>query len=217
MQTLAHRLDADIRTSTDQLIKLHGLDGRATDAVLTRLAEHYAEQAPLSEGKAAVLGGVLTGALAGLKADIVSGGLTMGGGLLAGGVLGALGAAGLARGYNLVRGVDKPSLAWAEAVLDELARSALLGYLAVVHYGRGRGDWSASEHPVFWQEAVAGALAPQQSALHVAWAEQEGEPLQAALQMLLEDACIDLLARLYPAALLPERSRRAPEVTASLR
>ena len=28
--------------STDRLIRLHGLDGRATDVVLTRLAEHYA-------------------------------------------------------------------------------------------------------------------------------------------------------------------------------
>ncbi|EWS53287.1 hypothetical protein X551_03916 [Methylibium sp. T29] len=94
MQALAERLDADVRASTDRLIHLHGLDGRATERVLTRLAEHYAVREPASEGKAAVLGGLLTGALAGLKADIATGGLTLGGGLLAGGVLGALGAAG---------------------------------------------------------------------------------------------------------------------------
>jgi len=216
MQRLAQRLDEDIRRSTDQLIKLHGLDGHATDVVLTRLAEHYAEQSPLSEGKAAVLGGVLTGALAGLKADIVTGGLTMGGGLLAGGVLGALGAVGLAKGYNLVRGVDKPMLTWTDAVLDELARSALLGYLAVVHYGRGRGDWSAAEHPAFWQEAVLRALAPLEAALHAAWAERGESRLQADLQVVLEDACLDLLARLYPAAVLPDRSPRTPRVTSSV-
>ena len=72
--------------------------------VLKRLADHYATSTHLSEGRAAVFGGLLTGALAGLKADVVTGGLTFGGGMIAGGVLGALGAAGLARGYNMVRG-----------------------------------------------------------------------------------------------------------------
>ena len=54
---------------------------------------------------------MVTGALMGLKADILSGGLTLGGGMLAGGVLGALGGAGLARGYNQVKGVETPQ-AW---------------------------------------------------------------------------------------------------------
>ena len=52
------------------------------------------------------------GALVGLKADLLSGGLTLGGGLLAGGLLGALGSAGLARCVNLVRGTESSSLAW---------------------------------------------------------------------------------------------------------
>ena len=70
------------------------------------MAKHVALKAPKSESKAAVWGGVLTGALMGLKADILSGGLTLGGGMLAGGVLGALGGAGLARGYNQVKGIE---------------------------------------------------------------------------------------------------------------
>src|SRR5262249_51941649 len=87
MQAPAERLDLDVRASTDNLLALPGLEGAAAGVVLTRLAEHFAVREPVSEGKAAVIGGVLTGALAGLKADIASGGLTMGGGLLAGGVL----------------------------------------------------------------------------------------------------------------------------------
>jgi hypothetical protein len=55
---------------------------------------------------AAIVGGLVSGALAGLGADLASGGLTLGGGLIAGSVLGALGAAGLAHGLNLVRGRD---------------------------------------------------------------------------------------------------------------
>src|SRR5204862_8249791 len=108
----------------------------------------------------------------GLKADIASGGMTFGAGLLAGGVLGALGGLGVARGFNLVRGTDRPSLAWTDAVLDELTRSALLGYLAVVHYGRGRGEWAESEHPAHWSEAVDAVLSSRRDTLHALWARR---------------------------------------------
>lgn len=202
MQALAERLDADIRVTTDQLIRLHGLDGHATDAVLLRLAEHFAERAPVSEGKAAVLGGIVTGALAGLKADILSGGLTLGGGLLAGGVIGALSAAGLTRGFNLVRGVDKPTLAWADNVLEELVHSALLGYLAIAHFGRGRGNWVASEHPASWPEHLSAVLAPHRKVLQSIWSRRSSDDargdLEVELQALLRTASIELLARLYP-------------------
>ena len=202
MQALAERLDADIRTTTDELIRLHGLDGQATDTVLTRLAQHFAVREPVSEGKAAVLGGLVTGALAGLKADIATGGLTLGGGLLAGGVIGALSAAGLARGFNLVRGVDAPTLAWADEVLDGLVPSALLGYLAVAHFGRGRGEWTASESPRFWSEHVNAALAPRRKALQAIWEQRTENGAQAGvrneLQALLRATSLDVFARLYP-------------------
>jgi hypothetical protein len=201
MQALAERLDVDVRTSTDRLIALHGLEGQAAGVVLTRLAEHFAVHEPLSESKAAVLGGIVTGALAGLKADIASGGLTMGGGLLAGGVLGALGAAGIARGYNLIRGVGEPTLAWAPPVLTELARSALLRYLAVAHYGRGRGKWSESEHPEFWGDAVSGVIERAGPELAEAWKKTEAEAITAALEAWLTRATAMLLDELYPGSM----------------
>ena len=202
MRALAERLDADIRDSTDRLIQLHGLQGRAAQVVLTRLAEHYAVETPVDEGRAAILGGLVAGSLAGLKADLASGGLTLGGGLLAGGLLGALGAAGLARGYNLVRGKDAASVTWSDEVLDGLAVSALLGYLAVAHYGRGRGDWSASEHPPHWEAVVRAALEPRRTALAALWARRAHRPdpkeLEPALERLLSEAARQALARLYP-------------------
>ncbi len=185
------------------MITLHGLDGQASAVVQQRLAEHFAAHEPVSEGKAAVVGGMVSGALVGLKADILSGGLTLGGGLLAGGVLGALGAMGLARGYNQLRGVGKPTLAWSDAVLDELARSALLTYLAVAHFGRGRGDWAASEHPRVWSATVDEVLVERQSALQRAWATRataSPESMRAALDAVLAEATRALLLRLYPQA-----------------
>ncbi len=211
MQRLAQRLDADVRSSTDALIALHQLDGNgnrdASKTVLTqlsRLAEHVALKAPQSEGKAALWGGVVTGALMGLKADILSGGLTLGGGMLAGGVLGALGAAGLARGYNQVKGIATPTLAWTPQVLDDLTRSALLGYLAVAHFGRGRGEWTEVQPPAFWVERIEAALAPQWVKLHAIW-EKSSETAakadaQAELQTILMQTSQSVLESLYPEA-----------------
>jgi len=201
MRALAARLDRDILTSSDHLIALHGLDGHASAEILTRLADHYAVRERLSEGKSAALGGVITGALAGLKADLASGGLTFGAGLLVGGVLGALGAAGLARGYNLVRGAGVTTITWTDAVLDDLAVSALLGYLAVAHYGRGRGDWAPSEYPAHWQDTVAAAFTQQQAFSH-AWSLRGDtdalDRIAAALREALAALTNDVLQRLYP-------------------
>ena len=172
MAALAERLDASIRANTEALIRLHQLDGRATGEVLAQLARHFALRLPHSEGKAALWGGLVTGALAGLKADLLSGGLTMGGGLLAGGVLGALGAAGAVRGVNKLRGLSQPMISWDDSVLTALLRSALLGYLAVAHHGRGRGDWQPSEPPAAWGEVVDAVLASQQAALQRVWQQR---------------------------------------------
>jgi GTP-binding protein EngB required for normal cell division len=210
MHRLAQRLDADVRSSTDALIALHQLEGSASKTVLTQLArfaEQVALKAPKSEGKAALWGSVVTGALMGLKADILSGGLTLGGGMLAGGVLGALGGAGLARGYNHVKGVDTSSLAWTPDALDELTRSALLTYLAIAHFGRGRGEWTEVEPPAFWVERIEAALAPQWAELHTIWAKvaiATAEPTssyaQTKLQAMLLQATQGVLQSLYPEA-----------------
>ena len=213
MTALALRLDAELRRSTDALIALHGLHGRASAEVLAFLAHDFARREPLPEGQAALWGGAVTGALAGLLADVASGGLTLGGGLLAGGVLGALGAAGAAHGVNRIRGLSQPLLVWDDKVLDGLLPAALLAYLAVAHHGRGRGDWQASEPPPAWGEAVNGVLAERADAIAELWhsrkrwlAEDEaalarrGEDLRLQVAALLAEACVALLARLYPEA-----------------
>ncbi|MCU0805746.1 MAG: DUF3482 domain-containing protein [Burkholderiales bacterium] len=205
MQRLAERLDADIRGTTDRLIAANGLEGRAAAEVLARMAGDYAVRERMSEGKAAVVGGLVSGALSGLAADVAAGGLTFGAGMLTGGLLGALGAAGLARGYNLVRGAKETTVCWSDEFLDGLFSSALLRYLAVAHYGRGRGEWAAAEYPPFWREEVAKVVESRRGALAAIWSERGGEcdtvRLAATLQRELAAAALDLLERLYPGAL----------------
>lgn len=207
MASLAERLDADLRQSTQALIEWHGLDGRAGHDVMSRLAQHYAVRQPLDAGAAALWGGAVTGALAGLKADLASGGLTLGGGLLVGGVLGALSAAGAVHGVNKIRGLAQPQVAWDNAVLAGLLANALLGYLAIAHHGRGRGAWVATEPPPRWLAAVQAVLAERQDAVAELWQQRQAllkaesldpQALQMLLAALLHDACAVLLARLYP-------------------
>ena len=137
----------------------------------------------LGEGRAALVGGVVTGALAGLKADLLSGGMTMGAGLITGGVIGALGAAGMAKGLNVVRGTDRSFAVWDEAALEPIAQGLLQRYLQRAH-------GLSAEAAV--AQAAAG-LATQHAALADLWRgrqrrllnEGEAEQLSKQLQPLL--------------------------------
>ncbi|MES2991348.1 MAG: GTPase domain-containing protein [Pseudomonadota bacterium] len=227
-KALAARLDEEVRANTAELIALHGLEGRAQGEILTRLATHFETRLRMDEGKAALWGGVVSGALVGLKADVLSGGLTLGGGLLAGGLLGALGAAGLARCVNLVRGTERSYVAWNAEALDQLLEAALLRYLAVAHFGRGRGEWAQGESPAHWREVVQRALAPLREPLAVIWQERdaradvrseaatapadETEPLiAAALVPIVTEASTAALRSLYPdAPALGESAQTTP-------
>ena len=226
-QALAQRLDAESRANTAELIRLHGLAGQAEAQIHARLTTHYEMRLRLDEGKAALWGGAVTGALAGLKADILSGGLTMGGGLLAGGLLGALGAAGLARCVNLVRGTDRSWLSWNAQALDQMVEAALLRYLAVAHFGRGRGEWALGESPSHWKDVIDSALASQRAAIAVVWAgrdtrDSEGvdpqsqQQLSASLESILRRAGLAALRLLYPdIAELHDRPEADPDEVVS--
>jgi len=213
MVAMAQRLDAGLRASMDALIAIHGLEGKAAGDVLARLSTSVTTDAPVSEGKAAVVGGVLSGALSGLVADLATGGMTLGAGMLAGGLLGALGGAGLARGYNVARGTEATTIRWSEPFLDGLVQAALLRYLAVAHYGRGRGEWTETEYPPFWRDVVARHVDACRDALADAWrARAGGEPAAIAAPLRSALACVALavLRELYPGTLEPAATESIP-------
>ncbi len=205
---LAEAGEARVREDTARLLALHGLQGQAQGEILARVATQFTVHERVPEGRAAAVGAALSGALVGLKADIASGGLTLGGGMLVGGILGALGAGGLARGINLVRGTEQGWVAWSEPALDAAVQAAMLRYLAVAHFGRGRGEWAKGEAPPHWHGTVLAALAPYQAGFQAVWqcrSDKAGttpqpEALARALQPLLQAAITDALERLYPVA-----------------
>jgi Domain of unknown function (DUF3482)/50S ribosome-binding GTPase len=200
---LAERLEASTLRSTEELIALHNLSGKATAEVLRRISRDVSTSAPAREGFSAMLGGLVSGALGGLAADVAAGGMTLGGGMIVGGILGAVGAGSLARGYNLARGEAEPVVSWSLDFFQCLVRLALLRYLAVAHFGRGRGDYQESEHPDYWQSAVAETVERHEGAIRAAWEAArpaDAAATAAALKATLTVSAAELLVRFYPEA-----------------
>jgi hypothetical protein len=204
MNAVAARLHASVRATTDQLIRLHGLSGDAAQEILARVAGQFDVARRADVGKTGAIGGLVSGALGGLAADLAAGGITFGAGALIGGILGALGAGGAAKAYNLARGARGGKVAWSADFLTQRFGAALLRYLAVAHFGRGRGDWVEGEYPRHWHAQVGEAVEGRRAALDELWQRaQAGEDRHAVgrdLQRLLAEAARDLLIRLYPDA-----------------
>ena len=80
----------------------------------------------------------------------------------------------------------------------------VLRYLAVAHYGRGRGDWVETEYPPFWTPLVAGIVDARHAAIGAAWARREGGGDERAIEndvrAILAGAARETFARLYPGA-----------------
>ena len=206
MTALAGRLGQETTRSTEQLIGLHGLSGKAARTVLERVGDDYAHSEKTPEGAAAALGGLVSGAVGGLAADLAAGGLTLGGGMIIGGILGALGATGVARSLNLARGEDGSAMRWSGDFFERLTVTALLRYLAVAHFGRGRGDWTEGEHPAFWQAIVEEAVAAQSDRLRrvlrsVDTRARSQAEAQDDLTAIVTRAASTVLTRLYPQAM----------------
>ncbi len=209
MLSLGERLEDETQRLTDGLIADHGLTGRSSKALEKRLDSFLVQgTTKLTAEKGALLGGAVTGALGGLAADMLVGGLTFGGGLVAGAILGALGGAGLSRAHELVRLGGDPAVRWSPDFLDELTRQTLLRYLAVAHFGRGRGQFEDQEHPEHWLRAVQQALPAESHALLKLWRQLSADESAAEASTLLQGEIAgrlsSLLAEAYPRADLLE-------------
>ncbi len=194
-QALGRGLEAELAAHGARLATLLGLpdvvDGGEPPGTATLPVPAAALRKRVDEGRAALVAGLLGGALTGLKADVLSGGLTMGGGAVVGALVGALGAAGAARGLNVVRGTDRSFVSWDEDVLAQAAEGLLARY-AVLAYGMT---------PDAARERLAPALAAHQGTLVTLWRTRakrfdnagEAEVLSLALRAPLAEALVQAL------------------------
>ena len=193
--TLAKRAEAAAREATGRLIAVHGLAGHARDEIPRRVAEQFDVRRPADVAKTGLLGGLVSGLLGGLTADLAVGGASLGAGAIIGGILGALGAGGAAHGWNLVRGRDAARVRWSIPLLQAHLANAVLRYLAVAHFGRGRGEWRESEYPAHWR-----ALAEELASAHLDALEFLSGEESPDARPLVREVLASALARLYPEA-----------------
>jgi hypothetical protein len=200
-QVLATKLAERVEHMTNDLIALHSLEGAAERPLLKVSREHFHQPEKVSESIWSVVGTIGGGALGGLIADLKLGGMTFGGGALLGGITAGIGAYALIKTYNLVR-ADDGRLHWSREHFREQLRLAILCYLAVAHFGRGRGEWREGERPKHWDEATEKLIANQTAAADHAWklaVEKAAMPDVVHREMIaLVSACArDALQSLY--------------------
>jgi len=202
-QQMAAQLAARMEATTDRLICLHQLSGNAGRQVVNVSREHFQTPAQVHESIWTAIGGAATGAAAGLLADLKAGGFTFGGGALLGTLGGGLGAYALAKATNLVRGVDS-RVHWSRGHFIEQVHLAMLCYLAVAHFGRGRGAWEASaQMPPVWEDAVKAVVEEQRAGWEHVWKlaverETAAAEVQAQIGPLATELGQRVLRRLYP-------------------
>lgn len=147
---------------TDELIAANHLSGNSIKKdIFERLqSTNWTIKSHIKTSDAAIAGAIGSGAVGGLAADMLLGGMSLGMGSVIGGILGALGGAGLAHAFNVRRdALTGSAICWSEDAIHNFAADAILLYLAIAHYGRGRGDWIEGEYPAFWKPLVKETLA----------------------------------------------------------
>jgi hypothetical protein len=213
MATLVERLNLRIADTTAALLRLHRVDPGEAGRINARVRDHFAVRAPVDKAQAGLLGAVVSGAATGLSADLMAGGLTLGGGALLGAIVGGLTMAGAAWGFNTTTEREHPSVQFADPFLRTVLVGAVLRYLAVAHFGRGRGQFVEGEAPAFWQAEVESALARRDADLARLWKAVRGAADEdGAAQLVLEvlqPMTTGTLERLYPASAAQALSRRA--------
>lgn len=203
-EQLATRLADRLMLATNQLIELHGLEGEAARRLGRLTQEQFHLPAQVPEAIWSVVGSVAGGAMGGLIADLKMGGMTFGGGALVGGLAAGIGAYALIKSYNLVRGGDH-RLHWSSEHFREQVRLAMLTYLAVAHFGRGRGEWQESAEPAHWNTICGQILDEHEDGILRLWksgVESNAMPdsLSKSAHALIHDCLSCVLVRLYPAA-----------------
>ncbi|HWW69084.1 MAG TPA: DUF3482 domain-containing protein, partial [Duganella sp.] len=199
MGNLIARLNQATVESTRELLILHQLDPTDAGKINERVRENFAVRAPIDKAQAGLLGAVISGAATGLSADVMAGGLTLGGGALLGGLVGALTFAGAAWGFNSSTDRNQTAVQFTDAFMRNLVVVGILRYLAVAHFGRGRGNFVENEAPAFWQEEVEQAVARHDATLETLWNDLRRDRADnEAATALIKQIATDTLVRLYP-------------------
>lgn len=152
---LSSRAADEFCALTDKLISINGLKGKSVrKELLRRMHSDWNITSAVRPTSAAMVGAISSGAAGGLISDIATGGLSLGLGTLIGSIIGTLGGASLAVAYNYKRKINGTIVTWSDSALLNFLNDCIFLYLAVSHFGRGRGCWSEDEFPKDWKNKI---------------------------------------------------------------
>lgn len=201
-QRLCESLSARLEQTVNQLIALHGLEGDAGRDLVEAAQVDFAEPQKMDVAATSLVSGAVSGGLAGLIADLKAGGLTFGGGALVGAIIGVFGSYRLIKAFNLDRGEDN-KLHWSREHFREQVKLWLLSYLAVAHFGRGRGAWKRDPRPLHWQQTVSDLVDVWKDKVDNVWKHASRADVGVAsvneeMEMMMRELGTETLRRLYP-------------------
>lgn len=202
MRDLAQRFMEKSKSVTDKLIVINRLNGVSASEIFEVADKKFTVDRPADQSSYTLAGGVISGALTGLGADLLAGGLTLGAGALVGGLLGSIGAAALAKGYNIKTKKDKKVVSWSQESLIDAFKKSIMLYLAIAHFGRGQGEWRRKEDPEHWGKVVDEAINKYREQLVKLWTRttSDGDFQQVELECPVVLRCVleEVMRGLYP-------------------
>ncbi|HEU4923769.1 MAG TPA: DUF3482 domain-containing protein, partial [Burkholderiales bacterium] len=99
---------------------------------------------------------------------------------------------------------NRTTMQFADEFMQSLMVTSVLRYLAVAHFGRGRGNFVESEAPPFWQAEVEKAVAAHAVGANL-WQDVRSEKDSAAARERIGSVILkitsDTLNALYPGSL----------------
>ena len=201
-QSMYRRLAERTAETINRLISHHGLDGQTVKELARSSREEFTLKRNVEESLVAAVGGAVSGLVGGLSADLIAGGATFGGGAVLGMLLGAGTTYALARGYNLTQtGVNE--VRWTEAHFLSQVKFIIMLYLAVAHFGRGRGAWQDPENnPSHWEHTTEDMIQANQETVKRLWkkggADGRSDKLKQETRELVRTLLIGALQKIYP-------------------
>lgn len=203
IQSAMYQRLAERTTETvNRLIHLNGLSGETAAKLARTSREALAVKRDVEESVMAVIGGMGSGLLGGLCADLASGGMTLGGGAIVGMLVGGATTYALAFGYNLTQ-TGQNMVRWSGPHFVDQVKSIVMLYLAVSHFGRGRGAWQDPvNNPAHWQKVVEAEMEKEKAEWQSLWkrggAHSDPERTMKKLQKLLHQLLAAVFSELYP-------------------
>ena len=183
---IVERLQRSAQKSHSQLLSLHGIDAAKSVLLEQPLNAKFDFQAPINATEAG-LAGAATGAASGASIDLVTGGLTLGMATALGALIGGGAAFAGAAWKNRATPAGKTLVQPSDDMLQAMASTALLRYLAIADFGRSARATETGETAALWESKIVAAVEGKKETFMRLWADARAQQSQSQTTGALGD------------------------------